>query len=59
MGSLSLTVFYTPLVILVFYFQITKIEEKEMELKFGQSYLEYKKKVPLFFPFLNWRGKYN
>jgi protein-S-isoprenylcysteine O-methyltransferase Ste14 len=28
MGSLSLTVFYTPLVILIFYFQVTKIEEK-------------------------------
>jgi protein-S-isoprenylcysteine O-methyltransferase Ste14 len=56
MGSLSLFVFYSPLIVLIFYFQITKIEEKEMELKFGQSYLEYKKKVPLFFPFFKKAG---
>jgi protein-S-isoprenylcysteine O-methyltransferase Ste14 len=49
-GSLSLTVIYTPLLILIFYFQVTKIEEKEMELKFGQEYLEYKKRVPRFLP---------
>ncbi|MCX6005384.1 MAG: isoprenylcysteine carboxylmethyltransferase family protein [Chloroflexi bacterium] len=50
MGSLSLTVLYTPLLILVFYFQVTKIEEREMELKFGQEYLDYKKRVPRFLP---------
>ena len=49
-GSLSLTFFYTPLFILIFYFQVSRIEEKEMELKFGPEYLEYKKKVPRFFP---------
>ena len=59
MGSLSLTVFYAPLVVLIFYFQITKIEEKEMELKFGQSYLEYKNKVALFFPVLKRPDKRN
>ncbi|MHB8086526.1 MAG: methyltransferase family protein [Dehalococcoidia bacterium] len=59
MGSLSLTAFYTPLLIVIFYFQITKIEEREMELKFGQPYLEYKKKVPLFFPFLKRPDKLN
>jgi protein-S-isoprenylcysteine O-methyltransferase Ste14 len=49
-GSLSLTCFFSPLCVLIFYFQITKVEEKEMLLKFGQAYLEYKQKVPRFFP---------
>jgi protein-S-isoprenylcysteine O-methyltransferase Ste14 len=35
---------------LFFYFQTTLVEEKEMELKFGQHYLDYKKQVPRFFP---------
>jgi len=49
-GSLSLTLFFAPLFVLFFYFQITLVEEKEMELKFGQDYLGYKKRVPRFFP---------
>ncbi len=56
MGSLSLLVFYSPLIVLIFYFQITEIEEKEMELKFGQAYLDYKKRVNLFFPFIGRKG---
>ncbi|MDD5399261.1 MAG: methyltransferase, partial [Dehalococcoidia bacterium] len=49
-GSLSLTLLYSPIFVLFFYFQITRVEEKEMELKFGQAYLEYKQRVPRFFP---------
>jgi protein-S-isoprenylcysteine O-methyltransferase Ste14 len=49
-GSLSLTLLFAPLFVLFFYFQVTLIEEKEMELKFGQAYLDYKKRVPHFFP---------
>jgi len=26
------------------------VEEKELEKKFGQAYIDYKKKVPMFFP---------
>lgn len=50
-GSLSLTAVFSPLCVLIFYFQVTKIEELEMELKFGQAYLNYKKIVPRFIPF--------
>jgi protein-S-isoprenylcysteine O-methyltransferase Ste14 len=49
-GSLSLTLFFAPLFTLFFYFQTTLVEEKEMELKFGRDYLDYKKSVPRFFP---------
>jgi len=49
-GSLSLTLLFAPLLVLFFYFQVTLVEEKEMELKFGRDYLDYKKRVPRFFP---------
>ena len=49
-GSLSLTFLFAPLFVLFFYFQITLVEENEMELKFGQDYLDYEKRVPRFFP---------
>ena len=49
-GSLSLTFLFAPLFVLFFYFQITLVEEKEMELKFGQDYLDYEKRVPRIFP---------
>jgi protein-S-isoprenylcysteine O-methyltransferase Ste14 len=26
------------------------VEEKELEKKFGQAYLDYKKRVPMFIP---------
>jgi len=49
-GSISLTFIFSPLLVLFFYFQITKVEEKEMGLKFGQAYREYKQRAPRFFP---------
>ena len=52
-GSISLTFLFSPLCVLIFYFQVTLVEEKEMELKFGQAYLDYKQKVPRFFPGLS------
>jgi protein-S-isoprenylcysteine O-methyltransferase Ste14 len=39
--------------ILVYLFvRLARREEKEMEKKFGEAYLEYKRGVPMFFPFL-------
>lgn len=49
-GSLSFTVFYTPLFIMINTIYIKKVEERELELKFGRSYLDYKKRVPMYFP---------
>jgi len=50
MGSLSLIAFYAPLFVLALYLEASRIEEREMELKFGRAYLEYKQRVPMFFP---------
>jgi protein-S-isoprenylcysteine O-methyltransferase Ste14 len=50
LGSLSLIFIFTPLFILINVLYLKAIEEKEMEKKFGKQYLEYKKRVPIFFP---------
>ncbi len=36
---------------------LVRIEEKELEIRFGQSYLEYKRKTPFFIPFGKLRSK--
>ncbi len=50
MNSISLVAFFTPLFILVNVVEIKMIEEPELEKRFGDSYLEYKKRTPMFFP---------
>jgi protein-S-isoprenylcysteine O-methyltransferase Ste14 len=55
-GSLSLIFIFTPLFIVINVVYIKAIEEKEMEKKFGPAYLEYKKRVPMFFPRLKKRS---
>ena len=47
-----ITLFMWPILILAYY-SLAKKEEKEMETKFGESYLEYKRGVPMFLPKLN------
>lgn len=32
------------------YFLITRLEERELEERFGREYAEYKRMVPKFFP---------
>lgn len=49
-GSLSLIFIFTPLFILANVLYLRAVEEKEMEKKFGISYLEYKSRVPMFIP---------
>ena len=49
-GSLSFTLIYTPIFILVNTVYIVNVEEREMEMKFGQAYLAYKKRIPMYWP---------
>jgi protein-S-isoprenylcysteine O-methyltransferase Ste14 len=51
--SLSLLVILTPLFLLVHILYLKLVEEKELEKKFGQVYLDYKKRVPIWLPKLN------
>lgn len=47
-----ITLLMWPILVLAYY-GLAKREEKEMEKKFGESYQEYKKRVPMFLPKLN------
>lgn len=39
-------------ILVVLYYRLAREEEKEMEERFGKEYSEYKRKVPMFIPFL-------
>jgi len=41
---------FTPLFLLVHIMYLKFIEEKELEKKFGQAYIVYKQRVPMFIP---------
>lgn len=49
-GSLLSVFIFTPLYILIHYFELKNIEEPELEKRLGEEYIEYKKKVPMFIP---------
>jgi len=46
----SLIFLYTPLFILIASLEFKLIEEPELEKRLGSAYVEYKKRVPMFFP---------
>lgn len=50
-GSLSLVFIFTPLFIFINVLELKKVEEPELEKRLGQAYVDYKKRVPMFFPF--------
>jgi len=56
--SLSLIFIFTPLFILVNILYLKAVEEKEMEKKFGRSYLDYKSQVPMFIPRIGGKKKF-
>jgi len=45
-------------ILAILYYRLARGEEKEMEEKFGEQYLDYKGKVPMFIPML-WRRRDN
>ncbi len=52
-GSFSLVFFFTPLFILVNLFELKEIEEPELVKRFGDEYIEYRRKTPMFIPRLD------
>jgi protein-S-isoprenylcysteine O-methyltransferase Ste14 len=54
--SVSLVAIFLPLFVLLDVLELKKIEETELERRLGSEYLEYKKRVPMFFPRLKGRG---
>lgn len=57
LGSITLVFLLTPLVILLIVWELKAIEEPELEKRLGKEYVEYKKRVPMFFPWLKPRIK--
>lgn len=49
-GSISLTFLFTPLFIAASAAEFKFIEEPELELRFGNDYIQYRKRVPMFIP---------
>lgn len=49
-NSVTLTFIVTPFFIILNYIEIKKIEEPEIEKRFGKDYIEYRKKTPMFIP---------
>ena len=50
LGSITLFLIATPVLIAIFTTFITRIEEPELRMRFGEEYIEYTKRVPRFFP---------
>jgi len=49
-NSISLVFFFTPLFILVNVWELKEIEEPELVKRFGDEYIEYRRRTPMFFP---------
>lgn len=54
--SLGMVLVSIPAYILLHVIELKRVEEPELERRFGTSYSEYKRRVPMFWPRL-WRGK--
>jgi protein-S-isoprenylcysteine O-methyltransferase Ste14 len=54
--SVSLLLIFTPLFILLNFWELKAIEEPELVKRLGQDYIEYRKMTPMFFP--SFRSKY-
>ncbi len=48
--SASTVFIWTPLYILAHVIELKKVEEPELELRFGAAYTEYRRTVPMFIP---------
>jgi protein-S-isoprenylcysteine O-methyltransferase Ste14 len=55
--SVSMVLIWTPLYVLAHLVELKKVEEPELELRFGEAYAEYKRRVPMFIPRPWRRGK--
>jgi protein-S-isoprenylcysteine O-methyltransferase Ste14 len=53
--SISLVSIFTPLFILLNVWELKAVEERELEKRLGEDYVEYKKRVPMLIPRLKGR----
>jgi protein-S-isoprenylcysteine O-methyltransferase Ste14 len=43
-------IFFTPIFILINVWELKEIEEPELVKRFGDEYVEYRRRTPMFFP---------
>ena len=48
--SPSITLIWTPAYVVVHWIELKRVEEPELERRFGASYSDYKERVPMFIP---------
>jgi len=56
-GSVSLLIVFTPLFIVINFWELKSIEEPELEKRLGEEYIEYRERTPMFFPGCRTRSK--
>ncbi|MDD5676816.1 MAG: isoprenylcysteine carboxylmethyltransferase family protein [Kiritimatiellae bacterium] len=49
-NSMALTGFFGPLFIIIMILELKWIEEPELEKRFGATYADYRRRVPMFIP---------
>ena len=49
-GSISLLFFFTPLFIVINFWELKAIEEPELIKRLGDEYIAYRQRTPMFFP---------
>jgi protein-S-isoprenylcysteine O-methyltransferase Ste14 len=52
-NSISLIFIFTPLFMLINIWELKMVEEPELEKRLGKDYIDYKKQVPMFFPWFS------
>ncbi len=52
-GSVSLVFLFTPLYILFNVWELKRVEEPELVKRFGEEYVVYRRRTPMFFPGLD------
>jgi protein-S-isoprenylcysteine O-methyltransferase Ste14 len=58
-NSVSLVCFFTPLYVLINFWELKQIEEPELIKRLGDEYIEYRKQTPMFIPRFRPRVKSN
>lgn len=53
--SVGIALIWTPAYVLVHWIELKRVEEPELARRFGDSYLEYRSRVPMFIPRLRRR----
>ncbi len=53
LNSISLIFIFTPGYILINWWELKNIEEPELVKRFGDAYVAYRKRTPMFFPKMN------